>query len=74
MMTWIKELKEKVEATGDLKLYEAYEIAGWGCAPTSVAFNNMIKALSMHPWLNNAAEKRRLAAAKYIKANYRKVK
>lgn len=74
MMTWIKELKEKVEATGDLKLYEAYEIAGWGCAPTSVAFNNMIKALTTCAWLNNAAEKRRLAAAKYIKANYRKVK
>ena len=73
-MTWIKELKEKVEATGDLNLYEAYEIAGWGCAPMSVPFNNMIKALTMCPWLNNAEEKKRLEAAKYIKANYRKVK
>ena len=73
-MTWIKELKEKVKATGDLNLYEAYESVGWGCAPNSVPFKNMIKALTMCPWLNSAEEEKRLTAAKYIKANYRKIK
>ena len=30
------------------------------------AVHNMIKALSLHPWLNNKEETRRLVAAKIV--------
>ena len=36
------------------------------------AIKNMNRALSLHPWLNTAAENQRLAAAKVILSSQRK--
>lgn len=33
------------------------------------ALKNMVKALSLHPWLNNTEDKKRLEAAKFILKN-----
>lgn len=54
-----------------MELQEAQKIVGRAnaCEPF---LSNMIKALSMSPWLNNAEENERLAAAKIVKAAKRK--
>ena len=38
------------------------------------ALRNMKRALSLHPWLNTAAENQRLEAAKVILSSQRKTK
>ena len=38
------------------------------------AIKNMNRALSLHPWLNTAAENQRLEAAKVILSSQRKTK
>jgi hypothetical protein len=45
----------------------AFKAVGYGAH--GVPFNHMIKALSMHPWLNTPEETERLEAAKWIKSH-----
>lgn len=52
-----------------MTLAEAEKIVG---RQPTWALTNMVKALSMHPWLNTEAEDERLYAARMVLRNRRK--
>ncbi len=58
MSTWMDDLKKR-----DPKLAAAYALVG---NQSRWVLRNMVRALSLHAWMNDAEDKRRLAAARYI--------
>ena len=66
-MNYIEKKKAKIRANVSRELYEAIEIVGFNT--TRRTLKMMVKALSMHPWLNTAEENARLEAAKLVLKN-----
>jgi len=54
-----------------MKLAEAEKIVG---RQPTWALRNMVKALSLHPWLNTETDKQRLKAARIVIRNTRKAR
>jgi hypothetical protein len=50
-----------------MNLERAYKILGEGLGTSGVFFDNMIRALKMHRWLNTPEEESRLEAALWVR-------
>jgi hypothetical protein len=71
MITKWEAIRKAVLAGGSLEEIER-QAANYEREVGTVPFNNMIRALNLHPWHNGEAEWTRLAAALTARANKRR--
>ena len=64
MSTYVDDIKKN---TTDPELLAAYSLVGYNNTKSNL--RKMVKALSMHPWLNTAEDTARMDAAKYVLKN-----